>query len=453
MWRGHNQDHAAVGAEAGAGAAEEQDSNTNGECNRRRGKEKRSSERHDESLPFLVVGTPTNTTNTITTTDTPPSPVTLHTRRRLHRLCMNMLLMLMLFLIILLTVASTTGAFVDQRLPQLPLLPANPRRAYATLHTDSNACYDMALLVFLASWSNVTRSISSTGSTTTSSSQQQQQQKEQSQPPYPLLVLYSTPTLPRKVAAYIEQNTDIIYAIAVQERYSYVVQNPRWRKCGTKLAVWDRDSIGNFDQVAYFDSDHIFHSSGKKGGEKVGSGADAMFEAGDGENAALLYAKPDRKKSSQFNAGRMLLRPDNAIYQKLVYLYNHRFWIMDWTDMIKSGDQRFLNAVFSKQWQRMDSTATPEATATTTSPGVAASKGPSAGSASSRMEAQHAKVWKLATFPSSTKSNAQRHNATQSMARKWINTLGLHDELKECMQWRFAYGNYKKEKGLVEYWF
>jgi hypothetical protein len=438
MWRGRNQDHV-----VGAGAAEEQDSNTDGECIRRRGEGIRSSDRHDESLPFLVVEMPANTTTTITTTDTPQSPDALHTRRRPYRFCMNMLLMLMLFLMILLTVASTTGAFVDQRLPQLPPLPANPRRAYATLHTDSNACYDMALLVFLASWSNATRSTSSTASTTTSSSQQQQ--KEQPQPPYPLLVLYSTPTLPRKVAAYIEQHTDIIYAIAVPEVISYVVQNPRWRKCGTKLAVWDLDSIGNFDQVAYFDSDHIFHSSGNNGGEKVGGGVDAMFEAGDGENAALLYARPDRD-SSQFNAGRMLLRPDNAIYQKLVYLYNHRFWIMDWTDMIKSGDQRFLNAVFSKQWQRMDSTATSAATTTTTSPAVATSKGPSAGSASSRMQAQHAKVWKLATFP-------KQHNATQSMARKWIDTLGLHDELKECMQWRFAYGNYEKEKGLVEYWF
>jgi hypothetical protein len=48
-------------------------------------------------------------------------------------------------------VASNSGAvaFVDIHLSQLPPLPANPRRAYATLHTDSNACYDMALLVFL----------------------------------------------------------------------------------------------------------------------------------------------------------------------------------------------------------------------------------------------------------------------------------------------------------------
>jgi hypothetical protein len=212
---------------------------------------------------------------------------------------MNMLLVLMLFFIIMLTVASNSGAFVafvDIRLPQLPPLPANPRRAYATLHTDSNACYDMALLVFLASWNKATRSTSYTSSTTTPKEQQQQQ------PPYPLLVLYSTPKLPRKVAAYIEQHTDIIHAIAVPERISYVVQNFRWRKCGTKFAVWDQD---NFDQVAYFDSDHIFHSRGNNEGEKVSGDVDAMFEAGDGDNTALLYAAPDRKHSSQFNAGRV----------------------------------------------------------------------------------------------------------------------------------------------------
>jgi hypothetical protein len=434
MWRGRNQDHV-----VGAGAAEEKDSNTNGEYDRRGGEGIMSSDRHDESHPFLVLDTPTNTTNTTTPKDPPPSPVAPHTRRRFCRFCMNMLLMLMLFLIILLTAASTSGAFVDQRLPQLPPLPANPRRAYATLHTDSNACYDMALLVFLASWINATRSTTSTASTTTSSSQQQHQQ-----PPYPLLVLYSTPTLPRKVAAYIEQHTDIIHVIAVPEVVSYVVQNPRWRKCGTKLIVWDQT---NFDQVLYHDSDHIFHSSGN-GGEKGGGGVDAMFEAGDGDNAALLYAAPDRKYSSQFNAGRMLLRPDNAIYRKLVYLYNHRFWIMDRKDMTKSGDQRFLNVVFSKQWQRMYNTATSAATTTIASPAVAISKGSSIGSANFRMQAQHAKVWKLATFPSPTKGNA-----TQSMARNWIDTLGLHDELKECMQWRFAYGNHKKEKDLIEFWF
>jgi hypothetical protein len=59
-----------------------------------------------------------------------------------------MLIMLLLFLLLLF---SGGDVVVDYRLPQLPPLPANLRRAYATLHTDSNACYDMALLVFLAS--------------------------------------------------------------------------------------------------------------------------------------------------------------------------------------------------------------------------------------------------------------------------------------------------------------
>jgi hypothetical protein len=137
---------------------------------------------------------------------------------------------------------------------QLPLLPANPRRAYATLHTDSNACYDMALLVF---WRlGIKR-------------------------PEVLVTLKHSPTatatanhhipywccipLPHCHARWrrISQHTDIIHAIAVPERISYGTK-PRWRKCGTKFAVWDQD---NFDQVAYFDSDHIF-SRGNNEGEK-----------------------------------------------------------------------------------------------------------------------------------------------------------------------------------------
>jgi hypothetical protein len=61
----------------------------------------------------------------------------------------------------------------------------------------------------------------------------------------------STPTLPRKVCGVYRAAYVIIHAIAVPERISYVVQNPRWRKCGTKFAVWDQDNL----TVAYFDSE------------------------------------------------------------------------------------------------------------------------------------------------------------------------------------------------------
>jgi hypothetical protein len=351
----------------------------------------------------------------------------------------------MLFLLFILILTGGGDFVVDRRLPQLPPLPAHPRRAYATLHTDSNACYDMALLVFLASWNHATQT-SSQISSTSSQPQQQQQPQPQPQPSYPMLVLYSTPTLPPKVAAYIEQQHNSIQAIQVPERISYVVQNPRWRKCATKFAVWNVDDL---DQVAYYDSDHIFRRN--NGGAKVGgAGAgDAMFEqagADPGGGNAWLYAAPDRKYRSQFNAGKMLVRPSHHMYEKLVYLYNRRFWIMDSTDMIKSGDQRFLNAVFRNHWQRLDTTSTLTTTMTTTTATAATSKdSSSAGSAVVHMQVQHAKVWKLATFPS-------KNNATRSMARQWIDVLGLRDELKECMQLRIAYGNQQTEKGLVEYW-
>jgi hypothetical protein len=444
MWRGRHKDHA-----AGVGAAG-QDGHTHGEQRKiGRGGGISSNDHHDESQPFLLVEKPTNT-------DTSPSPLTLHARRRPNKCCLLMMLFVLLFI---LTVASTGGAFVDQRLPTLPPLPAHPVRVYATLHSDSNACYDMALLVFLASWNNATRttrartSSSSTPLTTTASSSTTASNSQQQ----PMLVLYSTPALPYKVADYIDQHADIMRAVRVPEQVSYVVQNPRWRKCATKFAVWDSSVVGhNVDQVEYYDSDHIFRrTSGTNGGEQVDGGAAvsrhagleaAAADPGDANanaNAALLYAAPDRKYSSQFNAGRMLLRPDNDIYQKLMYLYNRRFWIMDWTDMIKSGDQRFLNAVFRNHWQRLDiSTSTSRTAASTVKGSSAASAVP--------LQVQHAKVWKLATFPLT--NNAQ-HNATRSMARHWIDTLGLHVELKKCMQWRFAYGNQQTEKGLVEYWF
>jgi hypothetical protein len=99
-------------------------------------------------------------------------------------------------------------------------------------------------------------------------------------------------------------------------------------------------------------------------------------------------------------------------------------------------DQRFLNAVFSEHWQRMDSTET--------------SKRPSARSTSFQIQRNTQSV-EAGHLPSSKQVHAQHHNATQSMARNWIDTLGLHDELKECSGGSRT--EPAKEKGLVEYWF
>jgi hypothetical protein len=60
------------------------------------------------------------------------------------------------------------------------------------------------------------------------------------------------------------------------------------------------------------------------------------------------------------------------------------------------------------------------------------------------------KVWKLATFLLPSRCT---HNITMPPihARNWIDTLGLHDELKECSGGSRT--EPAKEKGLVEYWF
>jgi hypothetical protein len=72
--------------------------------------------------------------------------------------------------------------------------------------------------------------------------------------------------------------------------------------------------------------------------EKKWSGdVDAMFEAGDGDNTACCM--PNQIVSTTPTLEECL-RPDNAIYQKLVYLQSS-ILIMDGEDMIKSGISDF----------------------------------------------------------------------------------------------------------------
>jgi hypothetical protein len=73
-----------------------------------------------------------------------------------------------------------------------------------------------------------------------------------------------------------------------------------------------------------------------------------MFEAGrDGDNSALLYAGPDRKYSSQFNAGRMLLRPDNAIAEtRVLAIVAFGSWMKRHDQVERISD--FTNVVFNK---------------------------------------------------------------------------------------------------------
>jgi len=258
-----------------------------------------------------------------------------------------------------------------------PPMAPEPRRAFATLHTDSNDCYDMALLVFLTSW-KATNSI------------------------YPMLVLHSTP-LPPRVTQLIEQHPEDIRAVHVAEQRSYVVINPRWRKCATKFAIWAET---DYDQVAYFDSDHIFTHNVDN----------VLFVDGRSE---VVYAYYERNSNDSFNAGKLLIRPSAAFYSTLQQLYNHRLWNMGVRDMVEDGEQRFLNAVFSGKWYPLPKNA---------------------------MLPRHQKVWKLATLDTSS-------NFTRIMAREYIDSLGLRDELKRCMQTLIAYGQYRRERGSVKYWF
>mmetsp|Transcript_24961 Transcript_24961/g.69092 ORF Transcript_24961/g.69092 Transcript_24961/m.69092 type:complete len:86 (+) Transcript_24961:181-438(+) len=63
-----------------------------------------------------------------------------------------------------------------------------------------------------------------------------------------------------------------------------------------------------------------------------------------------------------------------------------------------------------------------------------------------RTNVLHSKVWKHATFP-------RVGTDLKVAARRWIDELELRETLRECMQWRFAYGDFEKERKVVQYWF
>ncbi|KAL7573642.1 hypothetical protein ACA910_008772 [Epithemia clementina (nom. ined.)] len=228
--------------------------------------------------------------------------------------------------------------FPNRQLPSLPPLPHNPQRAFATLHSDSNPCYDMLLYVCLSTW-----------------------QATHSQ--YPMLVLHSVP-LPGKVQALIdaqqtqqEQNQEQqqagrIIPVSIPAVNNYFVLKDRVRSASAKFAVWDQTA---YDQVAYFDSDTIFFDSG-----------DSIFTSpSDNTGNLWLYARPYPKYWQRgikiFNSGNFLVRPHAAVYQKIMELFQRRFWILSFQQFLKTADQGFLNAVFSPHGTAWDLLAPPDA--------------------------------------------------------------------------------------------
>ena len=241
----------------------------------------------------------------------------------------------MTVLVVLVFLFSLVGLpFPDRRLPELPPLPANPRRAFASLHSDSNPCYDMLLFVCLSTW-------------------------QSTKSKYPMLVLHSIP-LPEKVQALIDAQPPLadskqssqagrIIPVSIPVVKNFFVLKDRVRTAAAKFAVWDQTE---YDQVAYFDSDSIFFDSG-----------DSIFDCPVDHTGNLwLYARPYAKYWARgiriFNSGNFLIRPSVAVYHKILELFERRFWILSLQQFFKTADQGFLNAVFSpygKSWDFLES--------------------------------------------------------------------------------------------------
>jgi hypothetical protein len=349
-----------------------------------------------------------------------------------------------------------------EKRPVRPFLHAS-----ATLHTDSNPCYDSALFIFLASW---TRFI-------------EEEARNPLEPPTSqefMLVLYSTPELPDRVAEFIERynrgfnmtswsggaatNSQLaqldgaadlprgrIVPIKVPEVRSYIVLQERWRKCATKIAIWNQT---DFEYLTYYDSDHIFISHAddsslkakKSRGRRAKDSSTAVSaEANTTARKTLVYASGDQRQGKNFNAGRMLVRPHRSVYERLLQLYNYRLALMTppW-DALMSGDQRFLNAMFPHHWRSVDDLPSDIQEVSVVNPpsgpGV-----PLLPPVEDYSRARHSKVWKWATFPNSKPWE-------RDFARKLIDTFEIKEDIKVCLEQPYAYGNAVRERPLVEWW-
>jgi hypothetical protein len=330
------------------------------------------------------------------------------------------------------------------------------RYAEITLHTDSNPCYDSALFVFLASWALCI---------------EDEQERSPTDETRFMIVLYSTPTLPPRVADFIQQynnaasaraaatnattplgNTSSnhlgrIIPIQVPEIRSYVVLQKRWRKCATKFHIWNQT---DFDFLTYYDSDHVFLSRSYTPKPSTSSNRRLKDTLVTNQPSSvsylsrrtLVYAFGERKQGlEKFNAGRMIVRPHRAVYQRLMQLYNVRAAIMSppW-DAALSGDQRFLNSVFPNHWRSLRSLRNDMRE-------VASFESMPVRYLSPAMEGRsvrHGKIWKKATFP-------EKYPGDREMARGLIDLIGIKDGIRACLDTPLAYGSIR-ERSLVEWW-
>lgn len=265
---------------------------------------------------------------------------------------------------------------LDQRLPFLQELPANPKRASAMLHSESNVCYDLLLLVGLDTWLRTNSK-------------------------YPMLILHSVP-LPPRVEELVRVNADKLIPRKVVSIESSSVMKKRVKSAATKLAVWAQS---DYDQIVYWDSDHIFVEN-----------SDGIFEAPDDGGQELLYAVPYEKYCNKpilmdrlqtrgqciFQSNNFLVRPNPHVYTKLLNLFRHKFWIMSFHQYLKTADQGFLNAALRGRWKQMDSQKVGRA--------------------------KHVKVWKAL-------SRLKGWGVTEedyTVASDAVKRLNLQDELDRC---------------------
>jgi hypothetical protein len=176
------------------------------------------------------------------------------------------------------------------------LLQRSNKKAFATILTTGDPCYNLALGVLLASFAHTNSA-------------------------FDFLVLHER-------GALIDQGLRIpgVRFIPVSMLTDSAV-NPRLSSMATKFQLW---RFCQFSQIAYFDADHIFTAN-----------ADSIFEEC-GEESILCGvgdSSPNGKREGQFNAGTMVLHPSLELSEELLSAYRTRHEWMNVKDLVRSGDQ------------------------------------------------------------------------------------------------------------------
>uniref|UniRef100_A0A7S2VEN9 Nucleotide-diphospho-sugar transferase domain-containing protein n=1 Tax=Entomoneis paludosa TaxID=265537 RepID=A0A7S2VEN9_9STRA len=278
-------------------------------------------------------------------------------------------------------------------------LPSNTRRASATLYTDaSNPCQEVVLLTLLASWS-------------------------ETDPQYPMLILHSTRDLPVKVYAFMKEWNKLLHTESRSGRKDTGLhpnqeqaQLPRilprrvkdysswwpmfsnrkqWRECAAQFSLWQQD---DFDQIAFYDSNHVFYSSDETAFQVNGKDAEIYAIPSAATNPASFAT------AQLFQSNRLVLRPSQLLFQHLHIQYKHRIWIMPLWDFLfgstKNREEGFFNAVFRNHWKPLN-------------PDMKSNAEP---------------------FNVANVDTPSAHSKAATIARGWIDKLGLRNELNQCLK-------------------